>query len=454
MIGFALYVVSFVVMAALLARMLYRSEFGVLVISIEYTYLLGCCLYPLLFSAGLVTPGVEGVSFIEYNGAPGLLASLHILTYCVACAAGYLLAQKKPCDRLGPIAVKLNGVVRNWQLWFAGLIVFGFSTYGLYMYFIGPENALIYSMAMRSGLFENIEETRFLFLKTLASLSLYAVCFVYAVLAKGKVRTLLLLYVVLVILAYLLSISRTLLLTYLLVPFLVYSRAHFGVTSAARIVVISFLGGLILFFGKNFGNYMSSFLLGAGQESALQAKAAEHGVFNGVMTNVEYVWYSVQAGLVHFLENGPLIPKDVIYASLLGFIPSRVLEMIGLKGFYYGDLLSSLPRINTEIFGLPGATIPPGWIGYAAYLSPVGGAVILGLAKFYVYGRLEKLWLFAKDEDLGLTWIPYFLFLIVSTLFSLVPPNIAPATFTLFILGFILLIKSFMRGVLQPHGVR
>jgi hypothetical protein len=454
MIGFLIYTASFAVMTSLLARMLYRSEFGVLVISVEYMYLLGCCLYPLLFSAGLVTPGVGGESFINNNGAPGLLAALHILVYCLSGAAGYLLSQKKPCNCLTPFAVQLNKLVRSRQLWFAALIVFGALMYGLYLYFIGLENALIYSTAMRSGLFENIEETRFLFLKTLASLSLYAVCFVYANLVRGKARLLLLSYVLLVIVAYLLSISRSLLLDFLLVPFLVYSRAHFGVTSAARIAVISVLGGLVLFFGKNFGTYMSVVLTGTGQDYALQAKAAEYGLFNGLMINVEHVWYSVEAGLVHFFENGPLFPRDLIYASLIGFVPSRVLEMIGMGAFYYGDQQSSLPLINTEIFGLPGSTVPAGWIGYSAYLSPVGGAIIFGMVKFYVYGRLEKLWRFARGSDVGLTWIPYFLFLIVSSMLSLVASNIAPASFTLFIVCFMLFIKSFTRGVLRPEGVQ
>jgi len=94
------------------------------------------------------------------------------------------------------------------------------------------------------------------------------------------------------------------------------------------------------------------------------------------------------------------------------------------------------------MFGLSDCTIPPLWLGYSAYVLPLAGAVIFGLVKFYVFGRIERMWILLRNIDYSLTWIPYFWFTVASTLFTLIPSAIPQMTFALVLVAGYVIMRS------------
>ena len=308
---------------------------------------------------------------------------------------------------------------------------------------MGLDVALINAAAARSGYMEGFGgDARYLFLKTFANLSLFAVCFVPALLvSKKKFQDWICLaaYGLLVVFAYLNSISRSLLLSSLLAPYLVSLRYKISFNKFIRVLPVFVLGVLILLYGKTFGHYMSG-MLGEGR-AELEAYSADNGFLMALFQNVEFAWFSVAAGINYFFEFGPLLPDDVIY-SIIGFVPSRFLDYIGLGDIYYGTANVRLPCTNSMMFGLSDCTIPPLWLGYSAYVLPLAGAVIFGLVKFYVFGRIERMWILLRNIDYSLTWIPYFWFTVASTLFTLIPSAIPQMTFALVLVAGYVIMRS------------
>ena len=75
---------ALLVASALFLDPLRRSEFGVLLFISEFLFfVLGACVYPLLYIAGLIDLGVSGHSFNQHNREPGIMAALHVLLYSI-----------------------------------------------------------------------------------------------------------------------------------------------------------------------------------------------------------------------------------------------------------------------------------------------------------------------------------------------------------------------------------
>ena len=420
-----------------------RSEFGILVIASEFLSIaVGLCIYPIFYQLDWITLGKEGYSFVRHNGEPSIITAFHILLYTASGCVGYLVATKQSYVGGGYLFRSIQGIVKSEDNSFCSLIIFGFVVYSIYFYLVGFHDSLINASAARSGEFDGFgENVQYLFLKTLANVSLYAVCFLPAILYKKTKRLWVLAYTMLVLIAYLNSISRSLLLNYIFVPFLVYSMVNFGFVAVVRITTILFIGSLVLFYGKPFGHYMSNYL--TGNYSEILSYNTEYGYFNAIFNNFEFAWFSVEAGVKNYYYNGPLIPDDLLY-SPIGFIPSRFLEYIGLGEYSYGNATVRLPCVNANTFGFNDCTIPPLMSGYSAYLMPLVGGLIFGFIKFYIYGRLEKMWIFTKKLNYQLTWVPYFLFIISSNYFSLIPGAIAQSSLVIFSVFFIRFIRRFL----------
>lgn len=430
-----LYCFSAILSMQIFMQSLRRSEYGVLLLSSEFIFMwLGLCVYPILYIVGLVMPGVAGESFLDRNGEPGLLTALHVFAYSVCAYIGYHAAISSRRVKKSNFSIRLERALGNPRAVFLTMIVFGIFCYSLFVGLVGLDVALINAFAARSGIMDGFgDDAKYLFLKTLAQVSLYSVCFVPWFLYKKKNLTelfALTIYFLLVLFAYLNSISRSTLLSFLIVPYLVYVRAVFSWGSSLRLLAPLVFGGVVLIYGKTFGFYMSSLL--SGNEAELTKYSEDVGVFIALLQNSEFVWYSIGAGVISFLNVGPLMAQDVLY-SVIGFIPSRVLEFIGLGDYNYSNADVRLPCVNAEIFGLWDCTIPPLWSGYSAFLIPVGGGMIFGFFKFYIFGRIENMWMNAKAVDYSKTCVPYFYFMIFSGFFSLIPMVIASTVFVILI---------------------
>jgi hypothetical protein len=123
--------------------------------------------------------------------------------------------------------------------------------------------------------------------------------------------------------------------------------------------------------------------------------------------------------------------------AVIGFIPSRVLDAFNIGWLYYGNASDQMACVNSAQFGLHTCTVPPLITGISAYIAPVLGAMIAGFIKYFAYGRLEKIWIYFKKTDYSMTWIPYFLFMMLYAFTSFIPSIIAAASFAVVIVFFV-----------------
>ncbi len=427
----ALYLVSFVCLVAIVVVFLRRSEFGVLVLAIEAPFILGLCLYPLLLDMGAVSPGHEGTSYLSRNGPPGWMAAAHILLYAVFSLIGYMFASSMPFNKPHILARTLENMGHPVLVWRV-LVIFGLVVYGTFMLLVGPEVALMNAFLARTGDFSGFgDSAKYLFLKTLASISTFAVCFIPYVISQRRWRVVfLVLYLALVVIAYLNSISRNLILYQLIVPLLMMVHG-LGLTRKSLIVTLLAvvpLSFLVVFFGKPLGFLISIYVLD-GNVADLDAYQGEDGLWNSFLRNFESYWFSVDAGASMFSKVGPSLPMDALMA-LVGFIPSRILESLDFGWLYYGNAEMQMACVNSVQFGLVNCTVPPFVTGATAYLAPLVGAAVAGFVKYFVFGRLERTWRHYDRLSREKTWVPYFLALVFAAYLSLIPTNIALATFT------------------------
>ncbi len=431
-----------------------RSEYGALILVAESPFLIGLCLYPLLLEGGFVIPGIEGQSYLFLNGAPGWGPAVHILCYPLFAAVGYFIAINLSFKRPNIIGRILTRVASPATIWHF-LVLFGLFIFGIFLLLVGPDVALINAAIARGGDFEGFGDSgKFLFLKTLASLSMYAACFIPYILVKQRDRLFILLYIVLTIVAYLNFISRSLILYQLILPLLVVMHVRgFGKKNVILLVgAVIPIALLTLFFGKQFGQFVSAFISGS-EFIKLTAYQGEVGLWNSALRNFEFMWFSVCAGWLWFVQNGPTVPMDALMA-FIGFIPSRVLESLGVGWLYHGNAEVRMACINSVQFGLDECTVPPLITGVSVYIAPIAGAIVAGFLRFFVYGRLERMWLYYKNADYSMTWVPYFLFMSFKGLYiRFLPTSIALASFAIVAVVFALRVRAII-GFLLPAMTR
>jgi hypothetical protein len=452
-----LYIFSLVCLGSVLGLALRRSAFGALILVSELPFLIGLCLYPILFYAEIVSPGVEGKSYLALNGQPGLVAAVHTLCYSLAALVGYSLAINLRCSRPNRIARALTRLADPVSIW-RFLVLLGVVIYGIFMLLVGPDVAIRNAAAARGGIFEEFgDSARFLFLKTVGNLSLFAACFIPYIVLRKRGWGFLSLYLLLIVTVYLNSISRSLILFQLIAPALVVMHIQgLGRKNIALLIsVLMPISLLTLYFGKPFPHLVNAMISGD-SSYILTAYQGEDGLVNAVFRNYEFVWFSVDSGWLWFVENGPTAPVDSLMA-IIGVIPSRLLESVDAAWLYYGNSSFRIACVNASQFGLDTCTVPPLITGISAYIAPVAGAIVAGLVKFAVFGRLERMWAFFAKTDFAMTWVPYLLFMLFVGYMSFIPASIARTSFAVIVLVIAVVVGSLRRGLVQgasPHYSR
>jgi len=91
----------FLYSASLIAVFLYfflslrRSEFGMILVGVRLFFFLGCCIYPLVLEAGLITPGANGkAAALASIGKPGFLTAMHVFGVAFGMLLGYLFGRE------------------------------------------------------------------------------------------------------------------------------------------------------------------------------------------------------------------------------------------------------------------------------------------------------------------------------------------------------------------------
>lgn len=426
---------SLAMLTWILYSLLRESEFGVVVFMAELPFILSCTVYPVLIMFGLISPGLEGSLYVSNHGVPGLGVSIHVFLYSLGGLAGYHYGRKMHSASGAQWLLRVSErAVPNPSFWVRPLLL-GLFIWLAFFQLVGVEVALANAVRARSGVFDGFgEDVRWLFLKTLASSFMFCACAVPVFLKDfGKYWHLFAIYCVLVILVFVNSISRSSILNYLLVPMAVYVYSR----KSVPLFLIAFAIGIliaapVLLFGKSAGQWISA--MAEGRSSIeFEVYLTSSSVLESYLRNVEFTWYSVQAGISHFFQNGgSYFPLDVLASLLFGIFPSRVLDAIGLGALSYSgmEVDERLACVNTAQFssGMD-CTIPPLWIGYSAYLLPFGGGLLFGFFRFFIFGRISKVWVLVKKIDYEKIWLVYFIALTSMYIMSLVPTAISQAVF-------------------------
>ena len=442
----------FLYSASLIAVSLYfflslrRSEFGVILVGYDFFFFLGCCVYPIVFEAGWVTPGIEGQASLASIGKPGLLTAIHVFAVASGMLLGYLFGSESG-RTLSKTALSRSQDTADFLFphpsgaWRAAVLL-GISVMLTYMWIVGFDVALINAALARGGEFEGFgDDTRWLFLKTVAIVLGYCFVFLPAVILSKTNRPFLILYVALAALIYLNTPSRGLILWLVVVPVTVWLYASRLLLKPYALVVLPlgiFAAAAILLYGKPLGNVSGILLAGdsVDQLDAFQSDSGFWGVGGALLRNMEFQWFSISAGIKYFFDSGPLIPTDVLVAPL-GVVPVRVMEWLGFGYLNYGMVDVKLACTNTAMFRatfLDGCTIPPLYSGYSAYLAPVAGGLVLSFWRNWYFGRFESIWMAFRKRGFERLWFPYLGVHLVALFFSFIAPNIAMASFVLALL--------------------
>lgn len=444
-ITYLFYIFTLIIVLVLFYQLLHKSEYGVLVFSGEFfAFIVPICIYPLFFYFDIFSTTATGQSLIKNYGAPGIFESIHIFLYVFSALIGYQFSSRGNSF----LKAAFEKTARHMQpeKLFYNLVIFGLIVYVAFYLLVGVENILLHAKAARAGFVENYgEDQKYLFLKTFAKVSLYAVCFLPWFLYKkrsSKDRFFILLYLLLLIATYFANYGRGMWLGQLIIPIIIYARLNTSFSQFMKLVPVMLFGYMVLIYGKTLGHAISAYVQG---ETVVAISAYSKGTsfLETIFNNSSYAWFSVRAGFINFFEHGPLIPKDVVF-SLWGFIPVNILDALNLKSLYYGSLSSGerLPCVNTEYFMLDNCTIPPQATGYSMYFMPFVGAILLGFFKFYLIGLYEKLWLQAKRQKYYMVAIPYFLYVLTQSFFNMIPSHVSLAAFTVVLIVLFMLAKK------------
>lgn len=416
------------------------SKFGFLFITFLLWHFFAFSLAP-IFDIN----NISDVSFINYqyhilNDDPGFLTALHLFLYAMSLFFTSYITLRSGVR--SDITLKIESLVSNPEFIFKFLLIIGVVSNCLYFYSFGLKNALMMASSMRSNHYDG--DTGFLFLKSISYISLYSACFI-PYLIKSSVKNkwwLVILYCILVILAYLNSVSRTILLTYLMLPLFLTTMMGAKKLSVKKIIalILTFtIGSVILFYGKSFGNVMSSFVDG-GNAVFVEKSVNLLDVILKLVHEQSYLWYSVDAGVDSFLSTGVHIPIEIIL-SITGFIPSSLLNNLGLGILNPDSVSMPLSCLNSSAFNTNDCTVPTRLIGYSSYFMPLIGGVLYGVTVGWVLSSLNKAWKVCESYDIKTTWVPYLLWLLFSAFLTFVPNTISRAFFLVFIVAFLYLIK-------------
>src|SRR5262249_12374712 len=150
--------ISFIFLVSVIAISLKQSEFGVLVLLAEVPFVIGACLYPLLFDSEFVMPGVEAQSYLNQNAHPGWVTATHVLCYAFFAAVGYFIAANSSFIKPNIMERALARIASPVAIW-RFLVLYGLVIYGVYFLLVGVDVALINAGLARGGEFEGFGDS-------------------------------------------------------------------------------------------------------------------------------------------------------------------------------------------------------------------------------------------------------------------------------------------------------
>ncbi len=426
---FALVANSYLVLAAWR-----RSPLGTVTSVVMLQILVGTALVPFLSALGLGRSGFHATQYLLQNKAPGLYSGLHLGLFSIGSLLGWHFGLKHSSSR--SFVAVIGWPLFRLDAFRCTLLLLSLSFLSYAALFALVDWDVLLSNARGASREVYGEQQSYLFLKSVASVGMYSVCFLPSMLKHGErarlsfVCGLILFYV---ILTFAIGISRNLILWTALVPAVVLIR-YSGLGLLGRVIgtLSAFcFAAFVLVYGKSYSQVQRRFVTD-GELSSLESSGGE-GALSALLANLEFQWYSIDAGIRNCLDGNPPPLLEFALAISIGFVPAGMLESAG-----FGDLAYSshaergISFINASYFSLGDGTVPPGIVGYSAYLGPwLMGFVVGFLFLFLLSSSLQ----FSRRSGLAqASAVSWFCSLLVINWMSFIPMAGALATFCLIVM--------------------
>jgi hypothetical protein len=436
-------------MALIVISAVRRSSFGWLIVFVEYFYVIGLGVFPLLVALSAIDAPPLLADYESKNGEAAAATYVHIILYGLGALCGYFLGRpiaKKVSRRV--VRIALANRINNYT-WFYVICGLSILFSGIYIYVVGLESAVVNASLVRGGdLSGLVGSEQYLFLKTLAMLGLFAMVFVPFIIIDGvRIKSAFFIIVLVAIPIYILTVARVVFFdTFVLFAMLhlVLGRSKVGSRISSFVVVFLFMI-LVFLFGKEFVGVLSVYLFGGGDFIFV---TKDESVTSNFFGHFGHLVYSIDAGIRSFDSHGPLLSRDVLL-SPLGFLPSFIYTEVGLDSLSYqlvhqGERLSC---INTQYFvAADECSIPPYFPGTSAYVLPMVGGFLFGFVRFWIYSVIEISWIRLKDHPERL-WLPYVLLLISNQVMLVIPNTISFAVFVSTALLCLLMLRKILVGM-------
>jgi hypothetical protein len=424
-------------MLAIVVSSARATKFGYLILFFEYFYVLGLGVYPVVASLGLVGSNPMYADYERHRGGLNGATYLHIALFAIGSAAGYFGFNPGASALARVLARSARRTKFDNQVWFSFCLATTVGASGLYFYLVGIDVALLNTYAVRGGDFSGLAGLeQYSFLKTVSMLGLFAVIALpYYFSRSSSLASSFIAIVCVSVLIFAQTGARVTfadtVLLYFVLLFIV--RKQYSAKLIASLTTTVTLSICVLIYGKEFMGVLSSYLF---LDSDLDLSIKYDDFATYFFSHFGHLVYSIDAGIRHFWERGPLLAVDII-VSPLGFLPSFVFASAGAESLSYQLLEQSdrLSCINAAHFALADeCSIPPYIAGFAAYVIPMAGALLFGFLRFFVYRIAEIAWMRLRESPEHL-WAVLMALLIANRIFLFIPNTISFAVFTLICLG-------------------
>jgi hypothetical protein len=313
---------------------------------------------------------------------------------------------------------------------------------------VGFGNAVANASLARGGDFSGLVGfEKYQFLKRLAMLGGLSMVFVPFIILDGKrVFSSFLFIFVIALLIYLQTVSRVIFLETVAVFILLFFslRQRKGGVFYLCLVPFFVFFAFVFLYGKTFVASLSLYFSSGGDFNLIEGGSLESQL-SKFFGHFGHLIYSVDAGIRNYFAVGPVFPDDVLLAPI-GIIPSFMLSSVGLDWLSYQLVPESerMSCINSGFFSSSnGCMVPPYFSGFSAYLMPLGGALIFGFFRFWIYSVIEACWVRFRARP-ELIWFAYLLFIVFNQIMLIIPATISFSFFVVILFLALLFVRRLL----------
>lgn len=428
-----------------------RSGFSWILLVYEYFYIIGLGFGSIYLA---FNTGADDDFFRYYilsNGPISNSTFIHIILYSAGMFLGVIVHSRK---RIGstlhnPITTNKFDEIKEVYLYRATIYI-SILLLITYITSVGLEVALTTAGKARTGFTEGLEEaTIFLFLKKLAQIGSLSIIFFPLIILRKKSFFDTSIFFVYGISLYILTGARAAISDTLMFGFFIYfSRGKINTTKIILLAASIFFAIIFTLYGKGLGDELFSYLFGI-KTHLDELKAAE---LDALLSQFIHLTYSIDSGIKSFTKNGPII-TDAILLAPIGIFPNWLFTSLGLDWLNWKNLSpnENLVCINTMSFPLAkNCTIPPYYLGAAAYLGPLLFGLIFGFIKFYLISSISLTWQKLSNYPTKL-WKPLLSFILLERLSLFIPDVIAFISFLSLLALAFFLIRAFIKNTLLKN---